>query len=139
MPWIFSRNSKSTEVVITSIRIIIGAFLVYHGIEVFDEVKMQEYAGWMPKFMKFSPSFIAYTGKTAELVSGILMIFGMFTRLAALVVIITFAFITFKLGDGRIWMEEQHPFNFILFGLFFLFFGAGRWSVDKVIFRKKYS
>jgi putative oxidoreductase len=139
MPWIFSRNSKSTEIVITLIRITIGVFLVYHGMEVFDKVKMNEYAGWMPKFMKFSPSFIAYTGKTAELVAGVLMILGMFTRFAALIVIATFAFITFKLGDGRILMEEQHPFNFLLFGLFFLFFGAGRWGLDKYIFKKKYS
>ena len=131
MPFkIFSRNSKGTEVMLTILRVIVGIFLVYHGIEVFSPAKMNEYAGWMPKVKSFSPSFIAYTGKTVEFVTGILFVFGLFTRLASIFVIATFAFITFKLGEGRVLMEEQHPFMFCLFGLLFLFAGGGKWSID---------
>ena len=133
----FSRNSKGTEITLTLIRITLGLFLIVHGAEVFDETKMKEYAGWMPKIMKFSPSFIAYAGKVAELTAGVMFVFGLLTRLASLFVIITFAFISFKLGEGRIWMEEQHPFMFCMFGLLFLFAGAGIWSIDRLMWRKQ--
>jgi len=137
MPFrIFSRNSKAMELVLTLIRLYVGVALLIHGIEVFNEAKMTEYAGWMPKFMKFSPSFIAYTGKTAEFVAGILFLLGLFTRPASVIVIATFAFISFKLGQGRIFMEEQHPFMFCLLGLLYLFAGGGKWSLDRSFFRK---
>jgi hypothetical protein len=46
---------------------------------------------------------------------------GLFTRLAALVLIGTMLFIILFIGQGRIWFEEQHPFLFLLLGLVFYF------------------
>jgi putative oxidoreductase len=46
------------------------------------------------------------------------------------------AFICFRIGQGRFWYEDQHPFLFVLLALFFVFAGAGKYSLDEVISKK---
>src|ERR1700733_9725531 len=90
---------------LTFIRIIIGAFLMYHGWEVFDKDKMNEYiAGGIFKNYS-SPAFMAYMGKISELAAGFLLAIGLFTIIAAIIIIATFIYITFFIGSGKIWFE----------------------------------
>ena len=119
------------------IRIIVGLLMVYHGLEGFDAGKRKDYAQW-DFFKKFSsPAFVVYIGKSAELVAGILLTIGLFTRLASLVLIATMLYIAFYVGSGKIWYEDQHPFLFVLLGLVFFFSGSGKWSVDEWLQRKE--
>lgn len=118
------------------VRIIIGLLLVYHGQELFHPSVMSTYLEW-DMFKGPAGSLMVYIGKSVELVSGILFLIGLLTRPAALVVIGNFLYITFFVGEGRFWYEDQHPFMFALFGLLFLFTGAGAWSVDGLIHVKK--
>lgn len=120
--------------VIAFLRIIIAIFLIIHGKEVLDPVKMKEYAAWDQ--FKNAP-VLAYLGKGAELVAGILLLLGWFTRVSCLIIIGTFGYITFLVGHGKFWMEDQHPFMFVLFGILFLFTGPGALSLDAMVFRKK--
>lgn len=122
---------------IAVIRIITGLFLISHGWEVFDPAKMKEYSAWEIFKNTASPSFMVYAGKAAELLAGFLLLLGLFTRLASIIIVITFLYISFFVGHGKIWYEDQHPFLFVLLGLIFFFTGAGRWSVDKLVFDKK--
>ena len=122
---------------LAAIRIIVGLLMVYHGWEVFDAGKIKGYTEW-DFFKKFaSPLFVVYIGKSAELLAGILLTIGLFTRLASLVLIATMLYIAFYVGGGRIWYEDQHPFLFVLLGLVFVFSGAGKWSVDEWLYGKK--
>ena len=114
------------------VRIVVVIFMILHGIEIFDEKIMRSYLDWMS-----SPLYMIYVGKTAELIAGILLTIGLFTRVAALVLIGTMIYISFFVGKGRIWYEDQHPFMFVLIGLVFLFMGGGPFSVDQLIFKKK--
>jgi len=116
------------------IRIIFSIFLLIHGMEVFDPEKMKNYAGW-DTFK--SSSLLPYIGKVAEFVAGVLMLLGLFTRLACLVIIGTFGYITFFIGHGKFWMDDQHPFLFVLLGLVFLFMGGGKISFDHLLFKPK--
>lgn len=119
------------------IRIIVGAFMIFHGWEVFDAEKMKVYLTW-DSFKGFSsPSFMVYMGKIAELIAGILMTIGLFTRPATLVLIFTMLYISFLVGHGKVWYEDQHPFLFVLLGLVFFFTGPGKLSVDQLLFRNK--
>jgi putative oxidoreductase len=119
------------------IRIIVGFFMIYHGWEVFSEEKMKPYLDW-DSFKGFaSPELIVYTGKIAELVAGIFLMIGLFTRLASLVLIFTMLYISFFVGHGKIWYEDQHPFLFVLLGLVFFFTGSGKWSVDQFLLKKR--
>jgi len=113
------------------IRIITGFFITFHGWEVFDEAKMKDYISW-DTFQ--ASSFMPYMGKAAELTGGILLLLGFLTRIGCLIIIGTFAYITFLVGHGKFWMDDQHPFLFVLLALVFFFAGGGRYSLDQVIF-----
>ena len=78
-----------------------------------------------------------YIGKGAEFLAGILLVLGLFTRLACLITIGTFGYITFCVGKGLFWMEDQHPFMFVLFGLLFFSTGPGAMSMDAKFFDSK--
>ena len=115
------------------IRIVLGLLLAYHGQEVFHSRLMQEYMQWEP-LAGPNASLLVYTGKSAELLAGILLTLGLFTRPAALILIATLSYITFFIGQGRFWYQDQHPFLFVLFGLQLLFTGPGAWSLDRYLY-----
>lgn len=119
------------------IRVLLGLLLLYHGMEIFDSSLMREYMKW-EVFRGPAAGALVYGGKGSELLAGILMLLGFCTRLAALLTLITFSFITFFVGEGRFWYEDQHPFLFALFGLLFLFTGPGAWSLDSLAGRDRH-
>jgi uncharacterized membrane protein YphA (DoxX/SURF4 family) len=132
----FSSDSIWQHEGLALIRIIVGVFMMYHGWEVLDKNKMAEYSKWLAEMKFSSPTLMAYLGKGSELVSGVLITIGLFTRIAIIPLAITMLIICFGLGKGRIFMEDQHPFLFILLSLVFFFTGAGKWSVDYLVFSK---
>ncbi|MFZ5971944.1 MAG: DoxX family protein [Bacteroidota bacterium] len=121
--------------VVGLLRIVIGLLMVYHGQEVFQPALMQEYTKW-EAFKGGAGVYMVYAGKTTELVAGLLLTLGLFTRVGALLLIGALSYIAFFVGNGRVWYEDQHPFMFVLFGVLFLFYGPGSWSLDEKFFRK---
>jgi putative oxidoreductase len=75
-------------------------------------------------------------GKITELTGGILLTLGLFTRIGSLITAATMLYISLFVGNGRIWYEDQHPFLFVLLAMVFFFTGAGKWSLDKIIFEQ---
>ena len=130
----FSAESFGVNNVLLVLRIVIGIFLIIHGKEVFDTAKMEEYEKW-DNFN--TSSFMPYLGKGSEFVAGVLLLLGLFTRLACLITIGTFGYIVFFVGSGKFWMDDQHPFMFVLFALLFFFAGPGAVSLDAMLFKKK--
>ena len=122
---------------ITLSRIVVGSFMIYHGIEVFDRAKMTEYAKMLTDLKMGSSLLMAYLGKACELISGCLLFLGLFTRIASLILAINMLMITFRIGEGRFFMEEQYPFLFVLFAIIFFFSGGGKWSLDRLLFKTK--
>jgi uncharacterized membrane protein YphA (DoxX/SURF4 family) len=45
-------------------------------------------------------------------------------------------FISFFIGKGRFWYEDQHPFLFGMMALVFAVFGPGAWAIDNKIQKK---
>jgi putative oxidoreductase len=117
------------------LRIIIGLMMVYHGQEVFNRELMEGYAKW-DIFKDKAAVFMVYAGKSSEFVAGLLLTFGLWTRVAAMILSGTMLYITFFVGHGRFWYEDQHPFMFVLFGVLFFFLGPGRWSLDAYLQKK---
>jgi uncharacterized membrane protein YphA (DoxX/SURF4 family) len=68
------------------------------------------------------------------LASGTFLTVGLLTRLAVIPLAITMTVICFGMGKGRIFLEDQHPFLFVLLSLVFFFAGSGKWSLDQAIF-----
>ena len=121
---------------IALVRMIVGFFMIYHGWEVFDSKTMEGYLGWDLFKNMSAGKFLVYLGKGTELVGGVFLFIGLFTRLACLVLIITMLYITFVVSHGKIWYEDQHPFLFVLLGFVFLFTGPGSMSLDRILFQK---
>lgn len=118
------------------LRIITGLFMVYHGWEVFDEEKMKGYAAW-DQFKDSSGLLMVYLGKASELVGGIFMALGLFTRIASLMIAVTMLYISVFVGNGKVWADAQHPFLFVLLALVFFFTGPGRYSIDHILFTRE--
>jgi putative oxidoreductase len=78
-----------------------------------------------------------YVGKSAELAGGLLLSAGLWTRVASLLIAVTMFYISFFVGTGKIWYEDQHPFMFVLLALVFYFTGPGKYSVDHFLWNKK--
>lgn len=125
-----STASLSQEGGIAIVRVITGLLLVYHGWEVFDATKMNEYAGWDSLKNTPAPLLMTYLGKGGELLVGMMLVLGLLTRLASLLLTGIMAYIIFFIGHGKIWYEDQHPFLFVLLAVVFFVSGSGRWSVD---------
>ena len=118
------------------VRIIFGALMVYHGKEVFDPQLMKEYASW-DSISGANGLLLVYLGKGSEFVAGLLLLLGLFTRVGSLMTMGTMLYITFFVGNGKFWYEDQHPFMFALFGLLFLFTGPGAFNLDEVVFKRR--
>lgn len=131
----FSASSFWLNPGVAIIRMIIGLLLIYHGQEVFNPELMKGYMEW-DVFKGRLGEIMVYIGKSTELLSGILIFMGLFTRIGALLIMGTLSYVTFFVGQGRFWYEDQHPFMFVLFGLLLLFTGPGAWSIDALIFKK---
>jgi uncharacterized membrane protein YphA (DoxX/SURF4 family) len=130
-------NSQSTGVWydgIAIVRIVVGVILIFHGWQLFETNGMNEFADRLLDLAIPFPEFMVYAGKIVELVGGIFLIFGLFTRLMTALLFLTFIFITFVMGDGKIFTDNQHPFLLAMFSLLFFFTGAGRFSFDYVLF-----
>jgi putative oxidoreductase len=136
---IFSSGSPVQNNGLATLRIITGLLMIYHGWEIFDTNKMDEYAQWEVIKTLPAPAFMAYLGKGVELVSGVLLAIGLFTRAAALFMAVIMLFICFKVGNGKFYYEDQHPFLFALLALVFFFAGPVKWSIDHLIFKKRIS
>ena len=118
------------------LRIITGLLMAYHGLEVFKPDVMKGYTEWEVIKQLPSPLFMVYLGKGLELVTGICLTLGLFTRVAALFLFVNMLFICFKVGTGKFWYEDQHSFIFALLALVFFFTGPVKFGLDNYIFKK---
>lgn len=126
----------SPDKALGAIRIILGLLVTYHGLEVFQPNLINEYSTWAP-FQGPYGKLMVYAGKSTELLAGLLLTAGALTRIGAFLLIGALGYITFFVGQGRFWYEDQHPFLFVLMGIIYLFYGPGAWSVDKGLAKKK--
>jgi len=137
MKYFFSAQGIGQHTGIGIIRIIVGALMTYHGLEIFNAETMDGYVKRLSELHFPSHALLAYLGKGSELIGGVFLTLGLLTRLAIIPLIATMAIICFGMGSGRFWYEDQHPFLFILLCLVFFFYGPGRFSLDKIIFKTK--
>lgn len=135
MKKLLSPNPIAVNSGIAFIRIVTGIFLIYHGWEVFNSATMQEYV--KSEMFKTSnyPLLMPYLGKSSEFIAGALLVLGLFTRVACIIIICTFIYITFFIGSGKFWYDDQHPFMFVLMGLTLFFTGPGSLSLDRKLFK----
>jgi len=119
------------------LRIITGLLMAYHGLEIFDREKMLPYLEWDSIKSLPAPETALYIGKGIELITGLCFVLGLFTRIAALFIAIDMLFICFKIGGGKFYYQDQHPFLFAMIALIFFFTGPVKWSLDTRLFNNR--
>ncbi|WP_428737493.1 DoxX family protein [Sulfurimonas sp.] len=87
------------------------------------------------------PTLNAYLAASTEITGVVLLTFGLFTRVISipLIVVMIVAIVTVHLPNGFNAGENgfEIPLYYMLFLLIFLSHGAGRFSLDSLIFRDK--
>src|SRR5215204_316187 len=118
------------------LRVMAGLTIFKYGLEIFFADKMNGYTSWLADLKFPSPETMAYLGKVCELAGGLLMALGLFTRLAAIPLIITMAVIGFVMGEPE-FLAADGPIFLMLIFLHFFFTGPGKLSLDYILFRPK--
>ncbi len=113
------------------LRVVAGGFLLKHGYD--KMVHFEETSAHMMSFMglgaKASTALVIF----AEFFCSLLVILGLFTRMACIPVIICMAVALFKAHDGDAFGQGQAAAMFLLCFTVLLFTGAGKVSVDSMI------
>jgi putative oxidoreductase len=117
------------------LRLAVGGLLLFHGI-----AKVAGGVAWMAPMLaaKGIPGFVMYGVYVGEVVAPVLILLGLFTRPAALVVAFNLfmavylvrAGDAFALNDGGAWEIELEVF-YILGALALFFLGGGKFGVTR--------
>jgi len=132
---IFSSDPLWSEQGLVALRIATGLLMAYHGSEMFNRKAMEVFLTWDVIQGLPAPGLMIYLGKGIEFFSGVCLIVGMFTRIAALLMAVDMFFICFKIGNGRFYYEDGYPFLFALLALIFFFTGPVKWGLDFLLFK----
>ena len=130
------RLSRGTDAVLLGLRLYLGGFLIWG---VWDNIvsveRMQEFAGFLTALNCPLPTVAAPLSVWAQFLVGILLIPGLLTRWAGLLLAVNFLVAVVLIAPSRgifpdVTRELFGPVMCILAGLVLATQGAGRWSVD---------
>ncbi|WPP40294.1 DoxX family protein [Paenibacillus hunanensis] len=127
-------------VVSTIMRVVLGILFLAHGISKF-QMGMDGVAGWFQSVG--IPGFLAYVVSPIELVGGILLIIGLFTRYVSILLIIVLlgAIFTVKLSAGLMGNGQMAGYeldlSFMLVALYLAVSNNTGFSLDQMLFRRK--
>jgi len=83
------------------------------------------------------PLIMAFLAKGAELSGGVFILGGLFTKVSASIVAFTMFVATITANLGKDWIiDGGFTVSYCLFALILLFWGAGKYSLDYLLFKK---
>ena len=125
---------KSQNLGLLILRLTIGVLLIFHGIS-----KISNGVGWIVEMFseKGIPGFFAYAVYIGEVIAPLMLIFGIRTRFAALLIIANFLVVMFiahpeqvlALTENGAWALEK-PGLFLFASLTLFFTGGGKYGVS---------
>jgi putative oxidoreductase len=125
---------------IVLVRIIVGAYFIMHGHELFNTKAMEGFAGYLKNDLHFPlPTFMAYLRTSAELFGGIMILLGLFTRIGAFLIMITMLVASFTAGKGDLLGEAEFTFIYATLCFTIILVGAGKFSLDNFLFKRKFN
>ena len=117
-------------------RLFLGAVLVWGTQDnVLHAERMLEFRDFLAANGFPAPLASAYLSAYAQFICGILIVLGLLTRWAALVMIINFVVALLKVHLSLPFSATIAPLAMLLGALLLLFEGGGRWSVDEALAR----
>jgi putative oxidoreductase len=129
-----------TAVVTIIMRVVLGIIFVFHGVDKF-QMGLSNVEAWFSSIG--IPGFLAYVVAVLELVGGVMLILGLFTRYVSglFVVLLIGAIITAKLSGGLLGNGQgagyELDLGFILVSLYLVVADRTPFSVDRFIMSKR--
>lgn len=123
------------NLILLAIRIAIGALLLTHGHPKFMRLISGEpiqFASVMGMSMELSLTLAMF----AEFICAILVMFGLFTRLAAIPIIINMLVIVFLIHWDDPFGKKELPLMYLASYVLILFMGAGKYSLDYILHQR---
>lgn len=118
------------------LRIGIGCMFIYHGFpKIFGGPQMWTNVGLMAMpglGIKFAPAFWGFMAGFSELVGGILIIFGLFFRIACALLLITMATAAHMQLTSRGMLAASQPIEDGILFLSLILIGPGKYSLDEI-------
>lgn len=131
-----NENTKLDDFSLALLRVFIGLTMAFsHGLGKMPPP--EQLIGGVEAMGFPMPVFFAWAAALAEFAGGILLAIGLLTRPAAAFVMITMATAFFIVHAADPFQNKEMALLYLLTSLFFVIHGAGRWSVDHFIARKK--
>jgi putative oxidoreductase len=127
---------RHSDLSLAALRAVTGVFLVYGSQDnVRSAARMQEFAGFLEAHRFVLPELMAPLSVWAQLLCGVLLVLGLLTRWAGLVVAFNFVVALWMVHwaqDLRGWWPAL---VLVFLGLHFACRGGGRWSLDALLWR----
>jgi putative oxidoreductase len=125
--------SRYADTVYCLMRLIVGLLFACHG--------GQKILGFPPNAHPGGPmDALGMVGAWVELAGGFLIAFGLLTRIAAFIssgeMAVAYFMVHAKMGFFPILNQGERAVFYCWVFLFIFFYGAGRWSLDALLFRK---
>jgi uncharacterized membrane protein YphA (DoxX/SURF4 family) len=123
---------------ISSIRICTGIMIIMFGKEIFDEAIMNDYTKFLTDVGFPAQRFMLTLAKLTELIGGVFLIVGLFTRIVVFPLMVTMLTIIWFMSEGNFFNGGTASAFFLLF-LTLLFLGSGTFSLDYMLFDKEHN
>jgi len=120
------------------LRVFLGALLFMKGYFFIENIN--DIYGLIEENMEYSSFIIAHYVAVAHLVGGLMLAFGLFTRLASIVQLPVLFGAVFLIDSQDTMLATGSQFEYslvvLVLLLVFLIYGGGKWSVDHKVIRK---
>jgi putative oxidoreductase len=132
-----TQDARYREVAPLLLRLFLAFVLIYGTQDnVFSGARMLEFRDFLAKNGFPYPLASAYLSAYAQFVTGLLLAIGLFTRAAAAVVAIHFVVALLMVHVGLPFSANISPLAMLVGGLFFVIYGAPRYSLDALRSRR---
>lgn len=123
---------RLSDATLALLRIVTGAFLI-HGTHdnVFEAARMQEFVGFLAQHGFAWPQLMAPLSVYAQFIAGGLLVFGLLTRWAGLVIAFNFVVAIAMVHWAQDFRGWWPALVLVLLGLHFGAHGGGRYSLDR--------
>lgn len=133
--WLVSNRYIAIEF----LRIFLGGLLFIKGYFFIENIN--EIYGLIEENMEYSSFVIAHYVAIAHLVGGLMLLFGLYTRLASIVQLPVLIGAVFFINSQDTMLATGSQFEYslvvLVLLLVFMIYGGGKWSVDHQVIRKK--
>lgn len=137
--WMFAGRSIGTPSADAGLAVLrVVAFLLLAFLHGLGKMPPQEgFVGMVGGLGFPAPMLFAWLAGIAEVFGALLLVIGLLSRPAALLLVIHFMFVVFVAHAGDSLGDRELPILFGTIALMFLLVGPGRYSVDSLIGRRR--